>query len=354
MKLSKAFKFFIKNKDELTDVQQLASAYIQKDKIKGKLCLSVHPLDYLSASENNYNWRSCHSLDGEYRAGNLSYMTDNVTICCYIRGNEMEKLPNFPESVKWNSKKWRMWIHIDEDFNHCFLGRQYPFTLSNNIIEKIYDLLPGIWGKFTNFHFMVVNDDWNNHFFLGNDYITLFDGYSYNLYPIKDVVEEGSQLNYNDLLHSSFYKPYYASKEWRIKDKKLIKTHEYPKIRIGNEVKCLNCNKKSIEASENTMLCQDCLINLGFLSHLNRCECCGDYIEDNETTYLADGTPICDSCLNNGDFVYCEECGEFFRAEETVYSDIFERSYCESCYNNIIHDEEVEYIKRHYKGEYHG
>ena len=28
--------------------------------------------DYLSLSENAFNWRSCHALDGEYRAGNLS------------------------------------------------------------------------------------------------------------------------------------------------------------------------------------------------------------------------------------------------------------------------------------------
>ena len=43
--------------------------------MEGYLYLSIHPLDYLSISETNHGWRSCHALDGEYRNGNLSYLT---------------------------------------------------------------------------------------------------------------------------------------------------------------------------------------------------------------------------------------------------------------------------------------
>ena len=46
---------------------------LQDVKVSGDLVLSVHPLDYLSISDNNHNWYSCHSLDGEYGAGNLGY-----------------------------------------------------------------------------------------------------------------------------------------------------------------------------------------------------------------------------------------------------------------------------------------
>ena len=86
MKLLKAFKYFEKNQTALRNIQDMASQIIQEDKIKGTLCFSVHPLDYLSSSENTYNWRSCHSLDGEYRAGNLSYMVDNSTFLIYLKG----------------------------------------------------------------------------------------------------------------------------------------------------------------------------------------------------------------------------------------------------------------------------
>ena len=72
----------------------------------------MHPLDYLSLSENTYNWRSCHSLDGEYRAGNLSYMMDKSTVICYLKSNDDVILSNFGPEVKWNSKKWRVLLYF--------------------------------------------------------------------------------------------------------------------------------------------------------------------------------------------------------------------------------------------------
>ena len=72
---------------EAEDVRQRLSMLIQSNKISGILCLSVHPLDFLSSSENQHSWRSCHALDGEYRAGNLSYMCDYVTFMAYLKSN---------------------------------------------------------------------------------------------------------------------------------------------------------------------------------------------------------------------------------------------------------------------------
>ena len=113
---------------------------IQENKVTGTLCFSVHPLDFLSSSENNYNWRSCHALDGEYRAGNLSYMLDKSTIICYLKGAEKVKLPLFPEYIPWNNKKWRVLLHFSENWDIIFAGRQYPFE-SEEGIEIVRTLL---------------------------------------------------------------------------------------------------------------------------------------------------------------------------------------------------------------------
>ena len=85
MKLVKAFKNFIEDSNNLNLIQSEASRIIQENKIEGTLCFSVHPLDFLSLSENSCNWRSCHALDGDYRSGNLSYMCDTSTIICYLK-----------------------------------------------------------------------------------------------------------------------------------------------------------------------------------------------------------------------------------------------------------------------------
>ena len=111
MKLLRAFKFFISDPDVLRDLQDKASMILQETKLSGYFYVSIHPLDYLSQSETTYNWRSCHALDGEYRAGTLSYMQDNVSLVCYIASDEKKQLPRFPAEVPWYSKKWRMMLH---------------------------------------------------------------------------------------------------------------------------------------------------------------------------------------------------------------------------------------------------
>lgn len=132
-KIIKAFKEFERDDEALRRLQDAASILIQENKVKGKLCLSVHPLDFLSSSENTYHWHSCHHLQGEYRAGNLSYMTDNVTIICYLKGEEQAKLPSFPEDVLWNSKKWRTLLFIHPRNAYMIAGRQYPFESTSGL-----------------------------------------------------------------------------------------------------------------------------------------------------------------------------------------------------------------------------
>ena len=91
-KLVKAFKYFVPYQHILEEIQNQASRIIQENKVEGYLHLSVHPLDFLSASENAYNWRSCHALDGDYRSGNLTYMVDNSTLMCYLSNEKDEKI----------------------------------------------------------------------------------------------------------------------------------------------------------------------------------------------------------------------------------------------------------------------
>ena len=116
-KISKSFKYFFTDEKLVRELQDLYSTYQTQKTLTGKLCLSIHPLDYISISNNAHGWRSCHALDGEYCAGNLNYMQDTTTIVAYIKSDKDMQIEGFPEDVLWNSKKWRMLIHIDEKKN---------------------------------------------------------------------------------------------------------------------------------------------------------------------------------------------------------------------------------------------
>ena len=55
-----------------------------------KALLSIHPCDFLEMSNTNNSWRSCHSLrDGDYQAGTLSYMRDEVSMVFYTVNSDV-------------------------------------------------------------------------------------------------------------------------------------------------------------------------------------------------------------------------------------------------------------------------
>lgn len=350
MKLLKAFKFFESNKEALEALQAAASMIIQEDKVEGTLCLSVHPLDFLSASENNHNWRSCHALDGEYRAGNLSYMTDSCTIICYLKSDKDEKLPNFPEDVKWNSKKWRVLLYLSENWDMMFAGRQYPFRTDVGINFVKDNLLPqaglGYWSAWTDKKIKSY-DNGVNEFSFQHAYIP----YGGNIAPIDEIVmNRKNSLQFNDLLQSSCYEPMYCYKmvesPWSSyflslgsegqppKKEKIIKyISNMPKIRAGGEVKCLCCGNRNIELTES-MMCNECEIEYGQGDSdiFGTCPCCGQrfVFDDGYYVELADEV-ICPSCADT-ETAECANCGGLYYKTNMKFDHTTGLYYCKDCY----------------------
>lgn len=342
MKLLKAFKFFEEDSKALNDIQSAASMIIQEDKIEGTLCLSVHPLDYLSSSENTHNWRSCHSLDGEYKSGNLSYMVDRTTVVCYLRSKKKEKLPNFPEDVLWNSKKWRVLLFFSEDWEMMFAGRQYPFSTETGLDFVKEKLLPAArltsaeWSPWIKKKIKSFDDN-GLHTNFYSPYI--FTGSS--LVPLnKVVINEPGALMFNDLLSSSCYDPVYAVDGYDSEYSGFRcnwKGNDIPKIRVGGAVKCCRCGCNDIELSE-TFMCNDCEIQYGNCDSdvFATCPCCGSrfYYDDGVYVNGADEI-ICPDCAEEY-LVTCMNCGELVYKEDAVYERNYEDWACKWCHEDIF------------------
>ena len=99
---------------------------------KGTLCLSIHPMDYVTMSDNSYDWCSCMSWmeEGEYRRGTLECMTSPMVVIAYIKGSS--------KFSGWNNKKWRELFVVTEE---GILGiKGYPYhnaELETYIMEKL-------------------------------------------------------------------------------------------------------------------------------------------------------------------------------------------------------------------------
>ena len=351
-KLVKAFKHFITNDRSLTDVQNEASRIIQEDKIEGTLCLSVHPLDFLSLSENTYNWRSCHALDGEYRAGNLSYMMDKSTVVCYLKATDSAQLPNFPEDVKWNSKKWRVLLYLSDDWRMLIAGRQYPFETSVGMDFVLKDLLPAsqLIGREKTRRWT----DWNNLLYseveLTNNIKVEFDScylpIGSELIALDEVVTNGDGAKqFNDVLLSSCYKPIYAMQYvthfWDDNGGCLTTSRDTTKFIIGGYTYCLWCGEKETLLGAETMMCETCELEHGTSENdlFTTCDCCGRrmYFDDG---YDVGDEGICEDCYRK----YCRKCeccGEIIFTEDAHYHEKTEQYLCSECYYDL--EDEKEY-----------
>ena len=332
-KLVRAFKYFETEAVTLAHLQTQASMLIQEDKVEGTLCFSVHPLDYLSISENNYNWRSCHALDGEYRCGNLSYMCDETTVVCYLKGKDDEKLPRFPADVPWNSKKWRVLLTYSDAHQIIFAGRQYPF-FSEGALDIIFPYFcfathsePYVW---TDWHDDFINSfDFKN----GRDCIALPRHYPIgeNIYKLTDLIVDQTSgkhnevLHFNDLIRSSCYLPYY---KW---NKYSWRAQNCAKIEVGGAPYCIHCGEQEI-AYTDSMYCDACELEFGSSENeqFARCGCCESRFEADEGMWTDDGSFICPACQEN-ECQVCEQCGTYVFKDRAIFCAEIDGFLCPAC-----------------------
>lgn len=326
-KIVKAFKFFEKNKDVLHDLQSKASRLIQEDKISGRLCFSVHPLDFLSTSENAHNWRSCHSLDGDYRAGNLSYMVDKSTFMCYLEADGDTNISGFPESVKWNSKKWRMLLFLSNDWSMIAAGRQYPFT-SQSALEVVRKELGKIGFNFSRWRSEITSYKDEVDGIIGIDpHVRLAE----SIIPTRHLIIDYSKepIYYNDLLRSSCYDPLfgYMDDRWRYSGHT---RYDYTRFYIGGIVPCLYCGEDEI-TSCGTMMCNNCECEYGSDDNENffYCEVCGRREHVDNGHWLNDDMLVCEECFN--ETRQCAHCGDHFFDDDIFYDREHECYICRYC-----------------------
>lgn len=312
MRIGKALhRYFdaLSDYDTIEGIRNEMSRIIQENKMTGYLCISVHPLDFLSSSENNHNWRSCHALDGDYRAGNLSYMVDNCTIMAYIKSEDNVVLPRFPEDVPWNNKKWRCLFFFDHDNKILYAGRQYPFST-----QSMLDIVSRVFVDHQMFSNKFVLDRWRKNVFTEFEangetfecprYIQLP---GFGLYPLTKIIKDHQDsMHFNDLLRSSYYLP--QSYDYYYPTYFGTGRFEKPMI-IGGDVKCLCCEERPIGDSDK-MMCIGCAD--GELEEAeDYCGICGEPIWSvDDAVYMEGLYPYCNDCYDalGEDLQECHTC----------------------------------------------
>lgn len=135
------------NQDPQFDID--VSKIMQNRTVKGKIALSIHPLDFVTMSTNTHKWGSCiHILTGFNKVGGYALMLDDVSIIAYSDNGVDTTYENKWGSFKWNNKTFRQCIYLVKD---GFAFGHYNGTVSDEIRtmwdEMMCSLIGGDWGK---------------------------------------------------------------------------------------------------------------------------------------------------------------------------------------------------------------
>ena len=227
----------------LPGYEEFRIAHSQKlnDKlIEGTLCLSIHPLDYLTMSDNDCGWTSCMSWfeKGEYRQGTVEMMNSECVVVAYLESTTNMVI----RGGEWNSKRWRELFVVDENVLAGIKG--YPYWhggLEEHVLHWIKELAETNLGysyedeistyetgnhNTIYFHTdKMYNDFYSNHKIIisknygGEDYHINYSGVSQCLCcgePLYDNYDNESNVYCNDC--DSSYHCYNCDGSYRIDD----------------------------------------------------------------------------------------------------------------------------------------
>ena len=140
------------------DFETKYSMILNTSKIRCNICFSIHPLDFMTSSDNANNWSSCMNWTDEdgggcYHEGTIEMMNSNNVICVYLdsstpfvfkRGCSEEDAENYT----WNNKKWRQYFYCTKEI--ILSGKSYPYyseEVTMFALKTLRDLAEKNWGR---------------------------------------------------------------------------------------------------------------------------------------------------------------------------------------------------------------
>ena len=288
--LGKLAKFFELSETKYEEFRIAHSQFLNQDTIKGTLCLSIHPMDYVTMSDNDSGWDSCMNWrdEGDYRIGTVEMMNSPCVLIAYLRAKEDMEFGWGEKLSRWNNKKWRQLYIVTKDLVSDI--RQYPWhndELNGLCMKWIKDLATANLG----WQYSNLCTYYNN-----------FRDADYNNFCLELSDEPYSIDVYCDKMYNDVYS----------KNQKCFIGIEAPheiEIDYSGCSECVNCGREISDISDTCMLlCDDC-------SNAMRCSCCGDIIHSDDYYWIDDDTCLCYDCYTEKAGT-CEDCGDAFYNED--------------------------------------
>lgn len=278
--------------EEFEKLRLFQSRLTNEKNLNTDLYLSIHPLDYLTASYNNNNWTSCMNWEhGCYRRGVIEMMNSTYVVVAYTASS---RPIHFANGLTWNSKKWRQFFIVCNQ--GIFAIKGYPYW--NEDLEA------------ATLHWM------------RELYAPMFKDRIGA--PLEDHISQGDSTD-NGLAFSRTAADNLTN-AWYIR---FCTNTMYNDLNCGYEHRAilaeLNDNEKEEECWSSYYNCAE--INY---SGLDSCAWCGQP-SNSGYGFTDEGSIYCEGCDPT---IYCTRCGERIEAGDVIYDDD-DNPYCSACWNEM-------------------
>lgn len=278
-KIAEAYKF-----SSFEEFRLAHSRILNQAKLTGKLCLSIHPFDYMTMSDNSLDWNSCMSWTnyGCYRRGTVEMMNSPIVVVAYLQSeHDMRVIGG-----TWNNKKWRSLIVIHPYMITSIKG--YPYQS-----EELSKIAVTWLAELSNQN-------------CGTDYdISTLDGF---IYCEGSFLNRSKELNYlivmecnsmyNDFGAVDFHYCLFATHY--LKDPERLR-----QINYSGATQCVWCGSIYVDfGEEEWLVCDEC----GEYSATSQCPNCDSFVNEDELYYV-DGETFCSCCISDHtgiDAITCE------------------------------------------------
>lgn len=254
------------NVDGFEEFRLCHSRVLNQKMLKGELCISIHPMDYMTMSDNDCDWDSCMSWRnaGCYRRGTVEMMNSECVVVAYLRAKEDMRFYD----KYWNNKKWRQLFIVQPE---CIVGvKGYPYChdgLASEVInwlcalaqknlgweykEQVYTMEHESW-------FQVDGENWKFQFWCD----TMYNDFGSCSHQIRVTANPES-----------------------------VYEHKYQFNYSGPEV-CMYCGRSDVDFDgEEPLTCNSC-------SDYVYCCCCDNRVNPDDAVEV-DGSYYCDYCYDD-------------------------------------------------------
>lgn len=303
------------NKENYEKFRIAHSMCLNERSFNDKLTISIHPIDYMTMSDNENDWQSCMNwMDGgEYKRGTVEMMNSSMVVVAYIASKHNKLSPWGEYGPSWNSKTWRELFIVTPATIAGIKG--YPFWNRDLEAQTIMFLR----------ELAQTNLNWG----------------PYNCEPItftpskKFLVDEFKKEYELSFTTDAMYNDFYSDHQCIV----TYNTAPSNNIHYSGESECLCCGSAldyDDFEGEEFLFCRHC-------DGTVQCSCCNcrDYAEN---FAIVDDLYFCDDCYDNY-VVRCPEC-EDDHYEDNMYKINIAFSevgilknwsvlICYDCYNNF-------------------